>query len=145
MNIEIIDLSTAQHRNIFIPIQHCSEQMWNENKQGKWAETENNYRLNTCDEVYFAVIGNVAIGHLGINEDSIRAVYIDPEYRGLKLSYQLYEHVFLVLGEIKSDTAREKVADKIWKKLHKKYSALIKYDTEEDIYIFNRNNFDAKS
>lgn len=132
-----MNLSTAISKKVFIPLEHSSEDMWNSNHKDSWKDTEFNYRLNNCDEIYFLVHNNVVIGHLGLNDDSVKALYIDPKYRGQKLTYQLYEYVFLNLRFLKSDDAREPAATKIWKNLKKKYSKLISYDQESDIYTYN--------
>ncbi len=132
-----MNLSTAINRKIHIPLEHSSEDLWNSHHKDSWKDSEFNYRLNNCDEIFFLVHNNIVIGHLGLNDDSVKALYIDPKYRGQKLTYQLYEYVFLNLRFLKSDDAREPSATKIWKNLKKKYSKLISYDQETDIYIYN--------
>lgn len=136
MNVEILSDSDIKQRKIVIPIEHCPEHMWNSNLS-EWKEEEYNYRLNTCDTIYFAVVNNKIVGHLGLNENSIKALYIDPNFRSFRLSYQLYEHLFLDFQYVESDDAREPVANKIWERLSKKYSSLIQYDQKRDVYIYD--------
>lgn len=141
MNIDVINLDSAIHKKIYIPLEHSSQDMWNSRNKDLWIDKEFNYRLNNCDEIFYLVHNNIAIGHLGLNDDTVKALYIDPKFRGQKLSYQIYEYVFLTLGFIKSDDARESSATKIWKKLQKKYSKLISYDPKTDVFTYNSLKF----
>jgi len=83
-----------------------------------------NHRLNTAQEVYYAVKDGKVVGHLGLDDaGSVKASYVDPEFRRQGISTKLYEGVSKDYGNFASDelTAMEPAAKKLWDKLKSKY------------------------
>ena len=136
MNISIMSDLGAQEENVKIDIQHISENNWNF-EDGPWVEKEYNYRLNICSDIYYAVVNNQVVGHVGLYDDQVKALFVDEQFRAHGISYQLYEYLFTVLGEVTSDDAREPSDTHIWKTLKKKYPKQIKYDSKLDVFIFS--------
>jgi GNAT superfamily N-acetyltransferase len=118
-----------------LPLEHCPE--WY-GVEGEWKEEGYNYRLNTVDTVLLLKEGNEIVGHLGIQEDTVRSLSISESYQGQGLSYKLYEFAFNFFDILKSDDAREPVATHLWQKLKKQYGSQISYDKESNQFIFQK-------
>lgn len=121
------------NHKIKIPLSHSCEY----NFEGQWEEMEYNYRLNLCDTKYFAVKNGQVIGHIGLQDDTVRAVYVDEGERGQGVAFSLYLAVIEDLGYLKSDDAREVSADNIWKKLKKRFPDRVSYQKATDQFIFS--------
>ncbi len=89
-----------------------------------------NHRLNGLDDVNYAVKNNQVIGHLGLDDNgSIKAAYVNPEFRRQGVAEQLYLDAAKKNGILKSDDldAMEPEAVSLWEKLKKQYpDAVIK-------------------
>jgi len=98
-----------------IPMQHTAE---HDLPEGEWEEDEMNYRLNTADTVLYAVKDNKVIAHLGLRENMVEGVYIDPEFRGKEIAIEMYIRAVTDYGDIKADTfSQEPGGAGIWKAL----------------------------
>jgi len=87
-------------------------------------EVGENHRLNTVDDIHYAVKNKKVIGHLGRDDEgSVKASYVDPEHRRQGVSEGLYKHVAKTTGFVKSDDldAMEPGATGMWEKLKKKH------------------------
>lgn len=103
-----------------------------------WKESNFNYRLNICDTKLFLVLNNIVVGHLGINEETVRCIFVEEEHRGKGYGFRLYEYAFEHFNLLYSDDAREEQDTKIWQKLKEKYPNNISYDRIRNQFIWNK-------
>ena len=129
--MKFFTLEEAISKGVKIPLKHSGESQWGDN----WKEEDYNYRLNMCDEIFYAIEGDHILGHLGVQEDTVRAVFVEDKYRGQGVAQGLYEKAFEVLGFLYSDDAREAADTYIWEKFKKKYKN-IRYLADRDQYLF---------
>jgi hypothetical protein len=107
----------------------------------EWEEKDYNYRLNICDTVIYAVIDNKIIGHLGLRDNTIKALAVDSEHNSKGVSYELYEMAFQVYKNVYSDDAREPAATHMWERLMNKHPERIRYLSKLDQYEYNEDGF----
>jgi len=104
----------------------------------EWQKTQFNYRLNSATSIYYAYKNRKVIGHLGLDDDDrVRAVYIDPEFRRKGIAAKIYEAVFKRNARIFSDDAQamEPEIINMWHKLKKKFPDNIKQN-EDKSFIY---------
>lgn len=123
---------------VTLPLEHASEL---ESEEGSWEESEYNYRLQTCDTKIYAVIDNVVVGHLGIQEETVRAVYVDSKHRGEGIATKLYLHAFQLLEHLYSDDAREEGATRIWERFLEKDPEHVRYLPKRKQYEYSKKGF----
>lgn len=121
-----------------LPLEHSSEL---DQEEGSWEEKGYNYRLNVCDTKYYLLKDNIVIGHLGLLDNVVKAVYINPQYQGQGYSLLLYKQVFKDFKQVFSDDVREPGGEAIWKKLKETYPDKVKYHKKRDQYEFNLEGF----
>lgn len=115
--------SKFKNKGIDIPMAHRSEYL-DYGDSLKWEDTEYNYRLSNLEDIYYAVLNNKVVGHIGIDDDySIRAVYVDPEYRNRGISEKMHLEIFKLYPRVMSDDsdAMEVAEKKLWEKLMKRF------------------------
>lgn len=122
-----------------IPLQHCPE--WAYPEEDNWQEKDYNYRLNMCDEIFLLSVDSQIVGHIGLQDRTIRSIHINESHQGKGLSRKLYQHLFDTFEEFSSDDAREPVIDYLWKYFMKEKPNQIRYDEDEKKYLFSQTGF----
>lgn len=139
MALEILCDEEVFRKDIKLSMDHSSE---SEVDEGSWESSEYNYRLNTCDTKIYAVEDGVVIGHLGLQDNTVRALFVDEEHRGQGISKQLYLYAFKLLEHVFSDDAREESATHIWESLKEEMPDKIRYNRKKDQFEFDSEGFE---
>lgn len=108
--------------------------------EGEWDEVDHNYRLNLCDEIIYATENLGVIGHLGIQDSHIKAVFVNEDSRNQGVAIAMYIFALTINPLLYSDDgdAREASATNIWKILQKRYPKQITYNSKSDIFCFKK-------
>jgi hypothetical protein len=120
-------------KNVRVPAQHRPSA-----EIGK--EVGENHRLNTIEDIHYAVKNNKVVGHVGQNEHGqVQGVYVDPQHRRQGIAEGLYHHIANTTGSILSDepSAMEPGAKGLWNKLKNKYPNRVKQTKTG--FIFNKS------
>ena len=92
-------------------------------------ELGENHRLNTVDDIQYAVKDGKVIGHVGRDEDgAVKALWVDPEHRRKGVAESMYKRIAENDGVLKSDEldAMEPGAQQLWKKLQVQFPDSVK-------------------
>lgn len=129
-----------------LPMHHVGQDKWPEPESeddAAWEEDEYNYRLNTADSIWYAVADGVVIGHLGLKDDAVETVYVDPDWQGKGVAVALYEEAVKMMDEIVSDPRSQEPGGRaIWEKLKKLYPDRVELNRNRFAFYSEPQDFD---
>jgi GNAT superfamily N-acetyltransferase len=122
------DFNKFKNKKIEVSMEHRSEYLSYPDGE-EWEDEGYNYRLGGLEDIYYAVVDNKVVGHIGLDSEAIvRAVYVSPSYRRQGISKKMHLEVFKLYPRVVSDdlSAMEKEEINLWENLLKEKPDQIK-------------------